>query len=118
MTAEPSRLAARLTPRPPKGLTPAARRFWRETLAAFELEPHHLSLLEQACRTLGTIEEAEAAIARDGAYVSGRFGVRSHPAAAVRDRNRIGFARLVRELGLDLEAPANSRPPSRWHQQR
>jgi phage terminase small subunit len=118
MTAEPSRLPVKApkpaAPPPPKGLTPAARRFWRETVGAFELEPHHLSLLEQAARTLDVIAEAEAAIERDGAFVSGRFGVRSHPAAVIRDRNRLAFARLVRELGLDLEAPATSRPPTRW----
>ena len=118
---EPARLPIRPVtpvsprPRPPKGLSADARRFWRSIVADWELAAHDLRILEDAARCVDIIAEAEAAIAKDGAYVVGRFGPRSHPAAAVRDRNRIILARLVRELGLSLEEPAASRPPSRWN---
>jgi phage terminase small subunit len=121
MTADPSRLPVpRPTPalpRPPAGLGREARKLWRDTLRDFELQSHHLAVLEQACRALDVIAEAEAAIARDGAFLPGRFGVRSHPVAAVRDRNRVLFSRCLREVGLDI-AEQPSRPPSRWHQPR
>lgn len=111
---EPARLgvAAPAVPRPPKGLRAAGRRFWRSTTATFELEDHHQRLLEEACRTLDVVRAAETAIASDGEYVEGRFGPKAHPAVIVRDRNRVTFARLVRELGLDIAAPAASRPSS------
>lgn len=102
-------------PRPPKGLSPASRRFWRSVVNQWEMQSHNLMLMEQACRTLDVIADAEAAIARDGEYVEGRFGPKAHPASVVRDRNRVLIARLVRELGLALEEPPTARPPSRWH---
>ncbi len=87
-------------------------------VAEYVLEAHHLALLERACEALGRLVEARDAIARDGAYVEGRFGVRAHPALAVEAQSRIAFARIVRELGLDLVAPAASRPPTRWRNDR
>jgi hypothetical protein len=45
--------------RPPKHLSPAARRLWRETVESYELERHHLELLERACRSLDTALDAE-----------------------------------------------------------
>jgi hypothetical protein len=37
--------------RPPKHLSTPARRLWRETVEGYELERHHLELLERAART-------------------------------------------------------------------
>jgi hypothetical protein len=52
--------------RPPKHLSPAARRLRRETVQSCELERHHLELLERACRSLDTALDAEEIIRRDG----------------------------------------------------
>jgi hypothetical protein len=117
MTANPSIrpvVTVSPPPRPPKGLSPEARKFWRAVTGAYVLEPHHLSLLEEAVRTLDVVRDAEAAILRDGSYVTGRWGPRAHPAGAVRDRSRALYARLIREIGIDLVPSDSPRLPTRW----
>jgi P27 family predicted phage terminase small subunit len=122
MAAEPVTLPVRAaksgTPAPPRHLSAAARKFWRSVLAAYELETHHLAILAAACEAMDRMAEARAAIEADGAYISGRFGMKAHPALAIERDSRTAMLRAIRELGLDLEAPASSRPPSRWHTSR
>jgi len=118
MTAEAVRVARRTGTAAPRHLTPTARKFWRSVLAGYELEAFHLAILAAACEAMDRMNEARAAIEADGPYIDGRFGKKAHPALAIERDSRTAMLRAIRELGLDLEAPANSRPPSRWHQQR
>lgn len=104
----------RRIPNAPSHLTDKARAFWRSVLADYELEVHHLRILQAACEAMDRMDEARDAIAKDGAYVEGRFGPKAHPAIAVERDSRISMVRCLRELGLDLEVPATSRPPTRW----
>ena len=121
MPAEPARLPVRGpttapdVPPAPKHLSEEAAALWRDVLVTFELEPHHRSILERALEALDRLRQAQAAIDRDGITVQGRFGPKAHPATALERDSRIAYLRAIRELGLDLEAPA-SRPPSRWHE--
>jgi hypothetical protein len=90
--------------KPPKGLRLNQRRLWRSVIASYEVESHHLAILEAACRELDRAEEAEQMIADDGAYQRDRYGGRkAHPALAVARSSRLAAARLLRELGLDLD---------------
>jgi phage terminase small subunit len=93
-------------PKPPTGLSRPARRLWRDVVQAFELEPWQLVLLEQACRSLTRIGQAEAAIRADGLYVTDRFGQkREHPACETERSNRRLFKVYMRELQLGEPAP-------------
>ena len=101
----------------PKGLQPASRRLWRATIAAYACEPHHLAILEAACRELDRAERAEAMIRRDGEYLKDRYGSpKAHPALAVARSSRLAVARLLRELGLDLDDDTVRLPRSRSYQ--
>lgn len=106
----------RRPPAPPKALSAEASRIWRSVAREFELEAHHWAILGVALEAFDRMREAQAAVTADGAYIAGRFGMKAHPALAIERDSRLAYLRAIRELGLDLEAPA-SRPPSRWHGQ-
>lgn len=62
------------------------------------------------------MRQAQAQLADDGLTTVDRYGgVKAHPAVVIERDSRTAFLRAMRELGLDLEAPATSRPPSRDH---
>ncbi len=104
----------RRPPPAPAHLTAEAKALWRSVLREYQLEAHHVPVLQAACEAQDRMNEARCAIDRDGAYVEGRFGLKAHPAIAVERDSRLAMVRCLRELGLDLESPATSRPPTRW----
>src|SRR5262245_14628243 len=90
-------------PKPPKHLRPATKRWWASVMLDYSLDPHHLKLLLRAAEAFDRGEEAREAIARHGLVYTDRFGApRARPEVAVERDSRIGFARLLRELGLDV----------------
>jgi phage terminase small subunit len=102
-------------PAPPAHLSPETAAWWRQTVAAYELEPHHLKILEAACDAWDRLVTARAEVLRDGSTIEGARGKKQHPAVAVERDARTAFARLVRELDLDEPTPPSSpymRPPS------
>jgi phage terminase small subunit len=112
MNAEERLARAPQLPPPPKHLSASTKRWWHEVVRSFELEAHHLQLLELACEARDRAEQARAKIAEDGAFIAGRYGLRAHPAVAVERDSRLAFARLLRELDLDVELPAERKPPA------
>lgn len=109
--------ANRRRPKAPGHLNPPTRKWWSQVIDDFELESHHLRLLTLAGEAWDRGQQAREAIARDGAYVRDRFGcLKAHPAVAVERDSRVGFARILRELALDVEAPDAPRPPlGKWY---
>jgi phage terminase small subunit len=97
----------------PKHLQPATRRWGEGVLADYALESHHFRLLVLACEAWDRKEQARAALAQHGVTYVDRFGQpRSRPEVAIERDARLAFARLVRELGLDVQEPHEARPPA------
>ena len=100
----------------PKGLKKRGAAFWQSQMkeTIFE-DSHDLERLEMACKILDENTEAEKTLKQDGMFVKDRYGsLKEHPAVKVIRDNRIIFCRIVRELGLDLVEPKESRIPSRY----
>lgn len=100
-------------PKPPAYLSRAAKAWWKTIVTDFALESHHLKILEAACGAWDRAEQARALLAKEGLTITDRFKQpKVHPAALIERDNKTLFARLVRELGLDVEgSPADNRPP-------
>lgn len=99
---------------PPDHLSDAAASWWASVVEDYDLEPHHIELLTLAAEARDRAEQARRLIEAEGLIVATTTGgTKTHPAVAVERDSRIAFARLVRELDLDADAPADrSRPPA------
>lgn len=99
---------------PPAHISAEAGAWWRDVVRDYDLEPHHLRLLQAACECWDRAQVARQAVAADGITFRDSSGnLKAHPAVAIERDARNLFARLVRELDLDAEGPADrSRPPA------
>ena len=93
----------------PKYLRKETKEWFEKVLKEYELEDHHIKLLILACECLDRITEARLQIKKDGAYYKDRLKPKPHPALKIEAENKIIFARLLRELCLEIE-PANKEP--------
>jgi len=76
--------------------------WWNSATDKFELDSHHLRLLQAACEAWDRMTQARQEVATDGlTYVDPKGQRRPNPAVAIERDARIAFARLVRDLGLD-----------------
>src|SRR4051812_22211488 len=66
--------------KPPTHLRAPTRRWFASVVDDYDLEPHHVGLLQAACEAWHRMQEARHALKRDGSYVEGRYGLRAHPA--------------------------------------
>ena len=74
----------------------------------YNLEEHHSRLLTMACEAWDRAAQAREIMAKDGIVIGGReAAVRPHPCIAIERDARIAFARLVAQLNLDAELPAD-----------
>ena len=94
-------------PSPPAHRRPSTAEWWRGVVDDFALEPHQLRLMQLACEAWDRCQEARAALTENGLTYTDRFGApRARPEVAIERDGRIAFARLLRELALDVTAPA------------
>jgi phage terminase small subunit len=78
----------------------------------YELEPHHLRLLQLAGEAWDRSQQAREALDQHGMTFDDRFGApHARPEVAIERDARLAFARLVRELDLDVDTPAGPRRP-------
>ena len=98
--------------RAPNHLQPATRRWWARVVAEYELEPHHIRLLTLAGEAWDRCVQAREAIAEHGLTFTDPHGSpKARPEVAIERDSRVGFARLLRELGLDVQPSSESRSP-------
>src|SRR5262245_29276727 len=98
--------------KPPKHLVSATKKRWAGVMAEYVLEPHHVRLLTLAAESWDRCQQARETIAKEGLTFVKDGVPRRHPAVQVEQYAKIAFARLIRELALDVSAPDDSRPPS------
>lgn len=97
-------------PKAPRHLQAATRRWWRSVVEDYQLEEHHVRLLTLAGEAWDRCQEARRALARHGMTYTDRFGApKARPEVAIERDARTGFARLLRELDLDVDPPAAER---------
>jgi P27 family predicted phage terminase small subunit len=102
-------------PAAPVHLAKATRAWFTEVVSHYVLESHHVRLLVLGCEAWDRATQARKLLAKDGLTFRDRHGaIRPHPALNVERDSRIAFARLLRELALDVEGPGEerSRPPA------
>lgn len=88
---------------PPKHLPADTAAWFGIVIKDYELDSHHIRLLLKACEAWDRSEQAREAIAAHGMTYVDRFGSpRARPECAIERDSRSAFARLVRELGLDV----------------
>ena len=90
------------------------KEWWGRVVEDFDLDEHHLHLLEAACGAWDRMKQARAAIDQHGLTFTGANGSpRVRPEVAIERDARVAFARLIRELDLDVEPPPEprGRPP-------
>src|SRR5262245_51917633 len=97
--------------RPPRHLSDESRAWFAHVTKEFDLESHHLKLLQAAAECWDRASEARTLLKEQGLVFTDRHGhLRPNPATVIERDNKTLFARLVRELGLDVVDPDDSRP--------
>lgn len=101
-------------PVPPAHLSEPTQAWWLTVIEEYELEGHHLRLLQLAGEAWDRCCQAREALAAEGLTFTDRFGApHARPEVAIERDSRTAFARLIRELDLDVDPPAErSRPPA------
>jgi hypothetical protein len=87
------------------GLAAPGRRFWREVMEGYTLDPDDRMILEKACRVLDRLarkEKVEAELAERGELVVGgsRGQPAMHPICEDLRRDNLLLSRLVEQLAL------------------
>jgi phage terminase small subunit len=96
----------------PKHLKAPTRKWWLGVMAEYDLEPHHVRLLTLAAESWDRAQQAREILDREGLTYLDRFEApRSRPEIAVERDSRTAFARLLRELALDVATPEDGRRP-------
>lgn len=97
-----------------KRLNLPTRKWISKVKSTWQLDDHHERLLILAGQAWDRAQDAKILIDTDGSTILDRFGqLRPHPMIEVERQSMLAFARLVREVGLDLGEPDPDRLPYR-----
>jgi phage terminase small subunit len=95
----------------PRDLSDESKQIWREVVREFDLLPLELKLLEAAVRCWDRVLSFREDIKDKGTIYTDRYGQpKERPEVVAERQYKTLFMRLVRELGLSVDAP-DSRPP-------
>jgi hypothetical protein len=99
---------------PPNHLSPDTGRWWSTVMTEYALEPHHIRLLTLAAEAFDSAADAREVLQREGKVYIDRFDQpKPRPEVAIQRDSAIGFARMLRELDLDVAGPTDrARPPA------
>jgi hypothetical protein len=93
-------------------LRPLTRAWWTWACENFEFEEHHLRLLTLAAEAWDRGVVANEALRKLGLTYNDKYGCpHPRPEAAIARDSAVIFARLIRELQLDIAPPDEVRPP-------
>jgi P27 family predicted phage terminase small subunit len=103
-----------MTIKPPSHLQPETKEWFTRVSNDYELEEHHLKLLQLAAEAWDRCREARAQLAKEGLTVEGREGVKAHPCVQIERDSSNRFSALIKQLGLDVteNPPTLGRPPN------
>jgi len=98
---------------PPATLGKAGATQWQSIMSEYKIEDSGgRAVLLQICAAADDLAECDVAIARDGAMISTKTGLREHPLCKQRLALRAFICRSVQRLGLNLEpVKPVGRPP-------
>jgi phage terminase small subunit len=93
-------------------LQSATRKWFQQICRDFALESHHLRILLVAAEMWDRSVSARDSIAEHGLMIEDRYGcLKANPACELERSSKTLFLKAVRELGLDVTEPGESRPP-------
>jgi len=102
-------------PAPPSHLSEATQNWWRDVVRDYDLEAHHLRLLEAAADAWDRMTTARTTLLAEGLTIDGPNGKKTHPCVNIERDARAAFTRTLRELDLDCAQPPAApymRPPA------
>jgi P27 family predicted phage terminase small subunit len=102
------------TTKAPSHLSVDSKAFFDYVIYEYDgFDQHHIELLTLACEAWDRAVQARELIEKDGLTFVDRHGaIKPHAAVAIEKDSRTAFARIIREIGLDVAAPNDTRPPA------
>jgi hypothetical protein len=98
----------------PQSLDAAGTRLWREVTRYYDLAPHELELLRQACRVVDVLARIDVTLMDSELVVEGHAGQpRAHPMLAASAVQREVLDALFRSMGLPMPNEAEGRRRSK-----
>jgi phage terminase small subunit len=100
---------------PPPHLSEATQSWWTAVLRDSQIKPHQLRTLQAAAESWDLKERAREALAKHGlSYTDDKGMIRARPEVAIERDAKTSYLRALRELHLDVEAPAPD-PHQPWY---
>jgi P27 family predicted phage terminase small subunit len=103
-------------PKPPTHLRQDGKKLWRTVVSDYKLPPDALALLALACEAADRCGDCRRYVDEHGVAFTDKFGKPKMRPEAIAERDaRAAVARILRQLGLDLEPirPGPGRPAGR-----